>query len=69
MFKGKTEVDPKDKESLLEGFAWLNDFLKGNKWVAGDELSIADFSIVGTVSAFFVSSFPDSILFFPSIII
>lgn len=50
----KDEFDPEAKEKLFEALTWLNDFLKGNKWIAGNDLTIADFSIVGTVTAYFV---------------
>lgn len=50
----KGEFNPEAKEQLFEGFSQLNDFLTGNKWVTGDNLTIADFSIIGTVATYFV---------------
>lgn len=40
MFKGKTEFDPQAVEQLFEAVNWLNNFLKGNKWVAGNDLTL-----------------------------
>lgn len=56
MHKGKTEFDPQAKEQLFEAITMLNDFLKGKKWVAGNDLTISDFSIVGTLSTIIVST-------------
>lgn len=50
----KGEFNPEAKEQLFEGFSQLNDFLTGSKWVAGENLTIADFSIIGTVATYFV---------------
>lgn len=48
------EFDPEVKEKVFEAFSILNQFLTASKWVAGNELSIADFSIVGALAAYFV---------------
>lgn len=54
MFKGKTEFDPQAVEQLFEAVNWLNNFLKGNKWVAGNDLTVADFALVGTMATLIV---------------
>lgn len=56
MFKGKTEFDPQAKEQLFKALGSLNDFLTGQQWVAGNDLSIADFALVTTVATIFVRS-------------
>lgn len=42
-------------EKLKEAFKLLDTFLEGKTWVAGDQLTIADFDIVTTVSSAEVS--------------
>ncbi|RZC32295.1 GST N 3 domain containing protein [Asbolus verrucosus] len=46
------KIVAKDKaDSLIQGFTLLETLLEQNKFVAGDSLTIADFSIVSTVSS------------------
>lgn len=52
LFEGSNEVPEHLKKALTEGYDLLENFLKKSKYVAGDELSIADFSIVTTVNSF-----------------
>jgi len=50
---GKRENIPEeDRKSLNEAMMWMEDFLKRSKYVAGEILTIADLSLVGTVSTF-----------------
>lgn len=51
VFEGKTTIDEKDKEHFVEAYGFLNTFLDGKQWVAGDFISVADYSIVATVSS------------------
>ncbi|XP_063709039.1 glutathione S-transferase 1-1-like [Culicoides brevitarsis] len=51
--KGVQEVTPEDRQFILDGYNYLNDFLKGNKWVTGDQLTVADFALFGSVSIFY----------------
>lgn len=44
--------DPSFKTKIDEGFELLNTFLEGENWVAGSNLTIADYSIVATVASF-----------------
>uniref|UniRef100_A0A336LLB6 glutathione transferase n=1 Tax=Culicoides sonorensis TaxID=179676 RepID=A0A336LLB6_CULSO len=53
MYGEASEFDPRRKSAALSALNQLNDYLKGNKWVAGNELSIADFSIVACISVYF----------------
>lgn len=42
---------PKEKaDAVIAGYDFLETFLEGKPYVAGDSLSIADFNIVGTVT-------------------
>ncbi|PSN29674.1 hypothetical protein C0J52_26681 [Blattella germanica] len=50
MWMGQKE-DPAKYEKLKEAFKLLDTFLEGKTWVAGDQLTIADFDIVTTVSS------------------
>uniref|UniRef100_A0A336LQC1 glutathione transferase n=1 Tax=Culicoides sonorensis TaxID=179676 RepID=A0A336LQC1_CULSO len=53
IYDGKTEFDQKAVDNVLEALGWLNDMLKGKRFVAGDELSIADFAFVCNVLNFY----------------
>lgn len=54
-YRGETEIDEKSKESLYGAFEILNGFMKNSKWVAADELTIADFALASNIGLFFVS--------------
>lgn len=50
--RGGAKTVAKDKaDSLLQGFTLLETILETNKFVCGANLTIADFSIVATVSS------------------
>ncbi|KAJ8945995.1 hypothetical protein NQ318_017111 [Aromia moschata] len=49
MFRGET-LDPEKMESLKKTFTFLDTFLEGSEYVAGDHYTLADISIVLTVS-------------------
>ncbi|KAJ8929945.1 hypothetical protein NQ314_017310 [Rhamnusium bicolor] len=51
VFKGAKEISQEAIESIKEAYGFLESLLLNNKWVAGDELSIADFSIVTTFTS------------------
>ncbi|XP_057657193.1 glutathione S-transferase D7-like [Diorhabda carinulata] len=47
-------VDEQDKEKLKEAFDYLNNFLKESKWLAGENMTVADIaihSILGNIVA------------------
>lgn len=46
------------KQSINKAFGFLNQYLTGNKWVAGDDLTIADFFICTIVSSILALKFP-----------
>lgn len=45
VFDGKTTIDQPDADKLVEAYGVLEAFLQGQKWVAGDFLSVADYSL------------------------
>lgn len=55
MFLGESVITEEKKKSLFEAFGWLNQFLEKSKYVAGDNVTIADLSIIATVSGMIVS--------------
>jgi glutathione S-transferase len=46
----KAKVDPEKVNKLNEALGWTNDFLKDNSYIAGNNLTIADFSVMATLS-------------------
>lgn len=47
----KTPADPEKYKKLQEAFGFLNEFLNGQKFAAGDDLTVADLSLMVTVSS------------------
>ncbi|KDR17708.1 glutathione S-transferase 1-like [Zootermopsis nevadensis] len=48
---GKTTVDEDQKASVQEALSFLDKFLEGGSWVAGNKMTIADFACVASVSS------------------
>jgi glutathione S-transferase len=46
----KAPSDPEKYKKMEESYEWLNKFLENQKFVAGDNLTIADLSIIASVS-------------------
>lgn len=55
IFKTGTTGDKASLEKLEEALEILDNTLKGQTWVAGNNITIADYSIVVTVSSIEVS--------------
>lgn len=53
----RTPADPEEFKKVESAFEFLNTFLKDQEYVAGDEYTIADIAILGTVSTFAVMDF------------
>jgi glutathione S-transferase len=53
----KQPADPEKFKKMEDGFEFLNTFLETSKFAAGDHLTIADISLVATVSSFEAASF------------
>lgn len=51
LFRGKTTVDEDLKEGIHNELSFLEKFLEGEKWVAGDKMTIADFACVASVTS------------------
>lgn len=49
LFRGE-EYDEQKADQLDEALGWLNTFLEGRAFVAGDNLTIADISIIVTIT-------------------
>lgn len=54
----KKPADPAMLKRCEEAFGFLDSFLDGHKYAAGEELTIADFPLVVTVSNFKIAGFP-----------
>lgn len=52
---GPPELDEFAIERFEHGYGWIEIYLKNNKFVAGDDLTIADFSVMTTVTTMEVS--------------
>lgn len=46
----KAPADPEKYQKLEEAFGFLNTFLEGSKYAAGDSLTLADLALVASVS-------------------
>lgn len=53
----KAPADAEKFKKIEEAFGFLNTFLEKSKYVAGDHLTIADISLLATVSSFEVAEF------------
>lgn len=50
--KGDKTINDEDKEKANTIYGLLEKFLEGRKWIAGDSITLADFSLVPTVSSY-----------------
>lgn len=50
-------MDETQKATLREAVSYLDIFLEGSPWVAGSNMTIADFACVAPVSSMVVSSY------------
>ena len=53
----KAPADPEAFKKIETAFDFLNTFLEGNTYVAGDSLTVADIALLATVSTFEVANF------------
>lgn len=53
----KAPADPEKFKKMEEAFEFLNIFLEKNKFAVGDHLTVADLSLLATVSSYEVASF------------
>lgn len=50
-FAGATTIPDDKRKALVEAFEYLNTYLQGNNWVAGNHVTIADLAILASVSS------------------
>lgn len=55
LFLGESVITEEKKKAVFEAFGWLNSFLSKTKYVASDKPTIADLSIIATISGLIVS--------------
>lgn len=51
IFFGKKEITDEEKKSLQEAYNVVEKFLERSKWIAGNSLTIADFSFVTSITS------------------
>lgn len=51
IFRGATTIPEENRKKVYEGFNKLETFLEKNAWVAGDDMSLADLSILAILSS------------------
>lgn len=51
VFMGMGKMDEKDYNKLKEALGWLETFLGDAPYMAGDRMTIADFSLTATISS------------------
>ncbi|XP_060519358.1 glutathione S-transferase 1-like [Cylas formicarius] len=52
MLYGNAEIDiNKHRESILETYGLMEKFLRRNRWIAGEKLSIADLSLIPSITS------------------
>ncbi|XP_034103412.1 glutathione S-transferase 1-like [Drosophila nasuta] len=57
---GKTQIEKAKIAELVEAYDLLETFLASNNYITGPDLTIADFSIITTISALMILLVPDS---------
>lgn len=55
--KLKLPADPEKLAKLIDALEFLDGFLSGSKYAAGDEITIADYALIASFSVFLVSDF------------
>lgn len=54
-YEGKATIPEDKKKAALDALEYLEGILKQTEWVAGDKITVADFSLVATVTSLGVS--------------
>ncbi|XP_044270681.1 glutathione S-transferase 1-like [Tribolium madens] len=51
LLDGKNFIDSNEKQALLESFDVLEKFIEDSEWMAGNSLTIADYSLVSSIAS------------------
>ncbi|XP_044270689.1 glutathione S-transferase 1-like [Tribolium madens] len=51
LFSGIGDISEDDRDKLLEAYGFLEEFLNGHPWLAGDEMTVADLSVLATLAS------------------
>jgi glutathione S-transferase len=60
---GGQDAQPEKLEKIKEALGYLNQFLRGQNWVAGDSMTIADICLVVSVSNSEVRNFVSPLIY------
>lgn len=55
IYLGETKIAEEKRNQVYEAFGFLEQFLDGRKWFCGNNMTIADLSILASVSSIIVS--------------
>ncbi|KAL1459554.1 hypothetical protein WDU94_011523 [Cyamophila willieti] len=51
VYEGQTTIPEEKRKTALEALDYVEGLLKVNEWVAGDKITVADFSMVATITS------------------
>lgn len=54
LFLGEKKITDEKRNQVFEAFGFMEKFLDGRKWFCGDNLTIADLSILASMSSVLV---------------
>jgi glutathione S-transferase len=60
VYDGKKTVEQEEKDAIEEVYAFVETFLEGRRWIAGDSVTIADYSLISTITSLNVLSKVDA---------
>lgn len=55
VYEGQTTIPDDKRKAALEALDYVEGLLKEKEWVAGDKITVADFSLITTVTSLAVS--------------
>lgn len=67
MFKKTGPADPVKYKRMLEGVGFFNTFLEGQRYAAGEDMTIADFALLASVSSMVDGGFEFSLVNYPNV--
>jgi glutathione S-transferase len=60
VYDGKKTVEQEEKDAIEEVYAFVETFFEGRRWIAGDSVTIADYSLISTITSLNVLSKVDA---------